>query len=671
MMISNLSRFVESQQELLQLIIANKAIRIQTVNLDHIRLSSENEEFEAALRSADKLAADGWPVVALVRKLGRNVRRATGSQLVSDVVSCDQLFGRRWALYGGNKRAHEDFAALLHRSGQELVCGRTDSFDAWDVNAEAVRCRAAKVDHVLVAISQPACEIFAASMHECRIGADIVGVGGAVEMATGQQKRAPRQIAAIGCEWLYRLLSDPKRLAKRYLGKDLPYFVATIVPVLVFAKTDHASDLIKMQKVISQIRQNPRYSLLALSFGDVLSYNHRPPSTARTIATQLFALILVLLPARRKFNETRWREADYLVVSSPHDERSVARGTEITSEIRARTARIIHFAEQRDFVGWTPLISEQYLHCSITAFLDLSRVILSASKKYKLNLATSLVLLRWSCVQWARMGHARRCLSIIKPRIVVTDYDRGLAAAPIVIAARKFSIPTVSLLHGDPNPISYAPPLAEHVCYWNERQREGLSTWSGAAAPRGEVVGAFWKKPRKNDIAGSSLPTALVTHTGPESLRDFLTRQEPLLTYLRTVNIVYRVRPHPLAKITKSLLSDKSSHLSFRSLAEDLRWANVVYCEASTLVVDALAFGRRVIVQGLPMQGDIALASLWRLEYANASGHPDGWREIYPPDEQDWPYALTGSESLKRTVDYVFDNVLSTSFFNVTGKGIS
>jgi exopolysaccharide biosynthesis WecB/TagA/CpsF family protein len=42
-------------------------------------------------------------------------------------------------------------------------------------------------------------------------------VGASINFLTGEEKRAPMWMQKIGFEWLFRLLNDPKRLAKRYL----------------------------------------------------------------------------------------------------------------------------------------------------------------------------------------------------------------------------------------------------------------------------------------------------------------------------------------------------------------------------------------------------------------------------------------------------------------------
>lgn len=48
-------------------------------------------------------------------------------------------------------------------------------------------------------------------------------IGATIDFQAGAVKRAPRWMVKSGLEWLYRLLQEPGRLAKRYLVDDLPF----------------------------------------------------------------------------------------------------------------------------------------------------------------------------------------------------------------------------------------------------------------------------------------------------------------------------------------------------------------------------------------------------------------------------------------------------------------
>lgn len=51
-----------------------------------------------------------------------------------------------------------------------------------------------------------------------------LAIGATIEFEAGTLRRSPPWMSNLGLEWLYRLLSEPKRLAKRYLLEDLPFF---------------------------------------------------------------------------------------------------------------------------------------------------------------------------------------------------------------------------------------------------------------------------------------------------------------------------------------------------------------------------------------------------------------------------------------------------------------
>ena len=49
-------------------------------------------------------------------------------------------------------------------------------------------------------------------------------LGASMEFYTGTKKRAPKIYQRLGLEFVHRLLSEPKRMAKRYLVDDLAFF---------------------------------------------------------------------------------------------------------------------------------------------------------------------------------------------------------------------------------------------------------------------------------------------------------------------------------------------------------------------------------------------------------------------------------------------------------------
>ncbi|MBN9161946.1 MAG: WecB/TagA/CpsF family glycosyltransferase, partial [Myxococcales bacterium] len=59
-----------------------------------------------------------------------------------------------------------------------------------------------------------------------------IGVGGSFELASGIRRRAPRWLRSSGLEWLFRFAQEPKRLFRRYVVDDLPYFAGAAARAL-------------------------------------------------------------------------------------------------------------------------------------------------------------------------------------------------------------------------------------------------------------------------------------------------------------------------------------------------------------------------------------------------------------------------------------------------------
>jgi N-acetylglucosaminyldiphosphoundecaprenol N-acetyl-beta-D-mannosaminyltransferase len=68
---------------------------------------------------------------------------------------------------------------------------------------------------VFAVLGCPKQETWMASM-KGKIPAVMLGIGGALPVLVGQQKRAPLWMQKNSLEWLYRLAQEPSRLFKRY-----------------------------------------------------------------------------------------------------------------------------------------------------------------------------------------------------------------------------------------------------------------------------------------------------------------------------------------------------------------------------------------------------------------------------------------------------------------------
>lgn len=99
-------------------------------------------------------------------------------------------------------------------------------------------------------------------------------------------------------------------------------------------------------------------------------------------------------------------------------------------------------------------------------------------KRKRLHLSLSEVIFFGSnlLVQLRRTSFWNHYFSIAetKPLCLVTEFDRNNKAAPLVLAARKNRIPTITLIHGVLEDYSYIPFLADYIFCWGKSQKSYL-----------------------------------------------------------------------------------------------------------------------------------------------------------------------------------------------------
>jgi N-acetylglucosaminyldiphosphoundecaprenol N-acetyl-beta-D-mannosaminyltransferase len=84
---------------------------------------------------------------------------------------------------------------------------------------------------LFVSLGCPKQEIWMAN-HKEKMNTVMIGVGAAFDFHAGFKPQAPAWMQSLGLEWLFRLIHEPRRLAKRYLYNN-PRFVVLALLDLV------------------------------------------------------------------------------------------------------------------------------------------------------------------------------------------------------------------------------------------------------------------------------------------------------------------------------------------------------------------------------------------------------------------------------------------------------
>lgn len=200
-------------------------------------LCDRDEEVRQMFLAADAIHADGMPMVFAswhVSTIPLPERVAT-TDLVHDVMKLSGPAGLTSFLLGATAEVNELAVANLRRLYPEvpLIEGRDGYFSEAEEEAVVADINARAPDILWVGLGVPKEQAFVLrNLHRLTNVGVIKTSGGLFDFLSGKRSRAPRIVQALGFEWAWRAMLEPRRLGKRYLDTN---FVALR---LLLGKTD-------------------------------------------------------------------------------------------------------------------------------------------------------------------------------------------------------------------------------------------------------------------------------------------------------------------------------------------------------------------------------------------------------------------------------------------------
>lgn len=192
-------------------------------NVDSTVTSQSLPPLRRAAENSYLSVPDGMPLVWILQRRGhRSAGKVTGIELIPRVARAGRSDGLRHYFYGGAPGVAQAAAdRLVKMVPGTLIAGAASppfgSIDELEAEDLARRLRETPTDVVWVGLGAPKQELWMAKVTKQIEGPVLVGVGAAFDFLAGTKKAAPRFISRLGFEWLYRLLTEPRRLWRRYL----------------------------------------------------------------------------------------------------------------------------------------------------------------------------------------------------------------------------------------------------------------------------------------------------------------------------------------------------------------------------------------------------------------------------------------------------------------------
>lgn len=208
---------------------------VVTANLDHAVRLRRDHQFSAIYEHARLILADGFPLFAASRLRGRRLpERVTGADLIEPI--CREASARGLSIFvlGTTLEVLSKACRTLTSEfpGLEIAGVHAPSFSFSPEHHEcqevADLIRAAQPRIVFVALGSPKQECWVQAYMDALPPAVYLCVGAGFDYLARSPRRAPVILRRFGFEWLWRVLLNPRRYAKRYA------IDAFYLPILLF-----------------------------------------------------------------------------------------------------------------------------------------------------------------------------------------------------------------------------------------------------------------------------------------------------------------------------------------------------------------------------------------------------------------------------------------------------
>jgi N-acetylglucosaminyldiphosphoundecaprenol N-acetyl-beta-D-mannosaminyltransferase len=188
----------------------------------------------------DMNCPDGMPLVWLGKMKGNSVSRVCGPEFMPAFCAASASKGYRHFFYGGREGVAEKVAAQLKKESPDLQIAGTFCPPFRELSAEedlaiVRRINESGADIVWVCLGCPKQEYWI-SDHQSRLKAGLLlSVGMAFDTISKERQRAHPILRAIGLEWLYRVISEPRRMVGRYYRSN-SLFLRLLVREFILGK---------------------------------------------------------------------------------------------------------------------------------------------------------------------------------------------------------------------------------------------------------------------------------------------------------------------------------------------------------------------------------------------------------------------------------------------------
>lgn len=208
--------------------LAGRPLGVHFLTAHSLSIAETDPSYRTLLEDADLNLPDGMPLVWFGRRFGFQVPdRVCGPDFLPVVFDRGRADGLRHYLYGSTPEVLQKMSARLRTRfpGAEIVGCESPPFRPLTPEEEletVARIRSSGANLVWVGLGTPKQDVFVESFKH-RLDMPLLAVGAAFDFHAGTKPRAPRWMQRTGLEWAFRLVTEPRRLWRRYLIGNLVF----------------------------------------------------------------------------------------------------------------------------------------------------------------------------------------------------------------------------------------------------------------------------------------------------------------------------------------------------------------------------------------------------------------------------------------------------------------
>ncbi len=210
-------------------------------NVHVLMEAHDSVDFRQAVNNANLIVPDGMPLVWMMRAKGsRRQSRVYGPTLMLHVLEVAARENLPVGFYGSKPEVLNTLIKRMQARYEGLSVAFSCSPPFREMSRgedqtiiEQINQSGAKI--LFVGLGCPKQEIWMAE-HCGKVQAVIISVGAAFDFHAGIKPQAPAWIQKVGLEWLFRFLTEPRRLWKRYLYHNPRFLVLAAADLLGLLK---------------------------------------------------------------------------------------------------------------------------------------------------------------------------------------------------------------------------------------------------------------------------------------------------------------------------------------------------------------------------------------------------------------------------------------------------